>query len=125
PRARQRGDDPMTLTPNLYMADSFLESFDRLPMGQRKKVREFLGKFRSDPTAAGINYESIRDMRDDRVRTVRIDLAYRAVVLHPRSGADYVLVWVDHHDEAMAWAKNKLFPMHPATGAIQVLDLEL
>ncbi len=115
----------MTLTPNLYMADSFLESFDRLPMGQRKKVREFLGKFRSDPTAAGINYESIRDMRDDRVRTVRIDLAYRAVVLHPRSGADYVLVWVDHHDEAMAWAKNKLFPMHPATGAIQVLDLEL
>ena len=115
----------MTLTPNLYMADSFLESFDRLPMGQRKKVREFLGKFRSNPTTAGINYEPIHDTRDDRVRTVRIDRAYRAVMLHPNMGADYVLVWVDHHDEAMAWAKNKLFPVHPATGAIQVLDLEL
>ncbi|MCB0149006.1 MAG: hypothetical protein KDE01_15310, partial [Caldilineaceae bacterium] len=86
---------------------------------------EFLGKFRSDPTAPGINYEPIHDTRDDRVRTVRIDRAYRAVMLHPNMGADYVLVWVDHHDEAMAWAKNKLFPVHPATGAIQVLDLEL
>lgn len=114
----------MTLTPNLYMADSFLEAFARLPQGQRKKVREFLAKFRSDPTAAGINYEPIHDTRDDRVRTVRVDLAYRAVVLHPRSGADYVLVWVDRHDEAMAWAKHKEFAVNPVTGAVQVIDAQ-
>ena len=112
----------MSLTPSLYMADSFLEAFDRLPQGQRKKVREFLGKFRSDPMAASINYEQIHDTRDERVRTVRIDRAYRAVVLHPRTGADYVLVWVDHHDEAMAWAQHKEFAVNPVTGAMQVID---
>jgi hypothetical protein len=115
----------MTLLPQLYMADSFLEAFDKLPLTPRKKVREFLIKFRHDPTAASIHYEPIHDTRDGRVRTVRIDLTYRAVVLHPEGGAEYVLVWVDHHDDAMNWAKNKLFPVHPATGALQALDLQM
>ncbi|HRA65081.1 MAG TPA: DEAD/DEAH box helicase [Caldilinea sp.] len=114
----------MTLSPQLYMADSFLEAFDKLPLTPRKKVREFLIKFRNDPTAASIHYEPIHDTRDERVRTVRIDLTYRAVVLHPEEAAGYVLVWVDHHDEAMDWARNKVFPVHPATGALQMLDLQ-
>ncbi|HAJ36362.1 MAG TPA: DNA helicase [Chloroflexi bacterium] len=112
------------LTPTLYLAESFLEALDRLPQDQRKKVRDFLGKFCADPTAASINYEPIHDTRDDRVRTVRIDRTYRAVVLHPRTGADYVLVWVDHHDAAMAWAKRKSFAVNPVTGAMQVIDTE-
>ena len=56
------------------------------------------------------------------MRTVRIGLAYRAVVLHPERGDVYVLAWVDHHDEAMDWAKNKVFEVNPVTGALQVLD---
>jgi hypothetical protein len=32
------------MTPNLYLADTFLESFSRLPQEQRKKVRELLAK---------------------------------------------------------------------------------
>ena len=112
------------ITPNLYVADTFLESFSRLPQEQRKKVRELLAKFRADPTAPSINYEPIRDVRDNRVRTLRIDRTYRAVMLHPRTGADYVLVWVDHHDEAMAWASRKEFAVNPVTGAMQVIDTQ-
>lgn len=113
------------MTPNIYLAATFLEAFDQLPFDLRKKVREFLGKFRSDPTAASINYEPIHDTRDARVRTVRIDRTYRAVVLHPRTGVDYVFVWVDHHDAAMAWASRKTFAVNPVTGAMQVIDTEL
>jgi superfamily I DNA/RNA helicase len=29
---------------------------------------------------------------------------------------------VDHHDEAMDWAKNKVFDINPQTGALQILD---
>lgn len=112
------------ITPNIYLAGTFLEAFDRLPLDPRKKVREFLGKFRSDPTAASIHYEPIHDTRDDRVRTVRIDRTYRAVVLHPSTGVDYVFVWVDHHDAAMAWASRKTFAVNPVTGAMQVIDTE-
>ncbi len=53
---------------------------------------------------------------------MRIDLAYRAIVLHPDQGDIYLLAWVDHHDEAMTWAENKVFDVNPVTGALQVLD---
>lgn len=100
----------------------FLEAYARIPRHQQKKVREFMTKFQANPTSAAINYEPINDMRDERVRTVRIDLSYRAIVLHPQRGDIYTLLWVDHHDEAMDWARYKQFGVNPVTGAFQVVD---
>lgn len=115
----------MAIAPQVALSDSFLTALAKLPRGTQKKVREFTAKFRANPTSAAINYESLHNMRDDKVRTVRIDLSYRAVVVHPESGNLYMLVWVDNHDEAMAWAKNKVFDINATTGAIQVLDMQM
>ncbi len=114
----------MPIAPQVALSESFLTGLAKLPKATQKKVREFTTKFRANPTSAAINYESIHGMRDSKVRTVRIDLAYRAVVVHPPSGDLYMLVWVDHHDEAVAWAKDKVFDINATTGAIQVLDME-
>ena len=54
---------------------------------------------------------------------MRISLAYRAIILLPEEGDVYVLIWVDHHDEAMAWAKAKTFEINPTTGALQVISV--
>ena len=102
----------------------FLTAFSKIPKRQQKQVREFIEKFRNDPTSSGINYEKIHDVKDENVRTVRIGLSYRAVVIHPPQGNVYLLVWVDHHDEAILWAKNKKFDINKYTGAIQVVDYE-
>jgi hypothetical protein len=102
----------------------FLIAYAKIPQSQQKKVREFITRFQVDPTASSINYEKIM-ARDPRVRTARIDRSYRAIVLHPGQGNVYVLVWVDNHDEAMDWAKNRLFPVNPITGSLQVIDTEL
>ncbi|MFQ5421144.1 MAG: UvrD-helicase domain-containing protein, partial [Anaerolineae bacterium] len=110
--------------PKVAIAADFLESFAQIPHAQHKKVREFVKKFQANPTSHSINYEPIHDMRDKRVRTVRIGLDYRAIILHPQKGDVYVLLWVDHHDEATDWAKNKLFPVNPVTGALQIVDTE-
>lgn len=112
------------MTPNLYMANTFLAAYSALPSAQQKKVREFLVKFQNNPTAPSLHYEPIYDVRDNRVRTARIDQTYRAVLLQPDQGAAYVLLWVDHHDRAMAWAGAKVFPTNPLTGAVQVLDMQ-
>lgn len=101
----------------------FLEAYARIPRRQQKKVREFMTKFQANPTSAAINYEPINDMRDERVRTVRIDLTYRAIVLHPQRDDVYTLLWVDHHDAAMDWARRKQFGVNPVTGAFQVVDM--
>jgi UvrD/REP helicase N-terminal domain len=109
--------------PTVAIASEFLTAFARIPQAQQKRVREFTEKFQSNPTSPSINYEKIHGMQDPKVRTVRVSLAYRAIVLHPERGDVYVLVWVDHHDEAMTWAKEKTFEINPNTGALQVVSV--
>ena len=110
--------------PTVAIASEFLDAFARIPRAQQKKVREFTEKFKANPASTAINYEKIQAARDDKVRTVRIDQKYRAVVLHPEHGDVYVLVWVDNHDEAMAWAARKSFEVNPVTGALQVVNVD-
>lgn len=109
--------------PTVAIASEFLDAFARVPRAQQRKVREFTEKFRTNPKGVGINYEKIHAVKDDKVRTVRIDQKYRAIVLHPPEGDVYVLVWVDNHDEAMDWAKKRTFEVNPVTGSLQVFSV--
>ena len=109
--------------PVVAVASEFLEAYARIPRAQQKKVREFTEKFQTNPKAASINYEKIHAVKDERVRTVRIDKQYRAVILHPDKGDVFVLVWVDNHDEAMDWAKNRSFEVNPFTGSLQIFNV--
>ena len=106
------------------MASDFLTAFSRIPRKQQAKVLDFVNKFRTNPTLPGINYEKIEKWKDPKLRSVRIDQAYRGVVLKPEVGNVYVLLWVDHHDKAYQWAQNKVYHIHPETGGLQVVDVE-
>ncbi len=102
----------------------FLSAYAQVPRKVQKKVREFCKKFLEDPTQASINYERIHDMKDPKVRTVRVGIDYRAIVIHPPKGDVYTLVWVDHHDEAMAWARKKRFDVNPVLGSFQMYEIQ-
>jgi mRNA-degrading endonuclease RelE of RelBE toxin-antitoxin system len=106
------------------IADRFLEAFSEVPKNRQKKVRRFMQKFRSNPRSSGINYEKIEGAKDPKLRSVRIDQEYRGIVLKPESGNVYMLLWVDHHDDAYQWARNKVVQIHPDTGSLQVIPLE-
>lgn len=113
------------LQPKVAISIDFLYAFAQIPRQLQTKVREFIEKFKANPTAPGINYEAIRNARDARLRSVRINDAYRGIVLKPDRGDVYALLWVDHHDEAYAWAQNRRIDIHPETGALQVMEIEL
>lgn len=102
----------------------FLLAFARIPRNQQAKVMSFVSKFRNNPAASGINYEKITAAQDKNLRSVRIDEAYRGIILKPDKDNVYVLLWVDHHDEAYRWAQNKQCLIHPETGSIQIFDVE-
>jgi superfamily I DNA/RNA helicase len=108
----------------LAISETFLQSYALLPKAQQKKAREFMEKFRADSTRASIHLEPIHGMADEKVRTARVGDDWRAVVVAPPKGDVFVCVWVDHHDEAMAWAKRKRFDVNPTTGALQVIELD-
>lgn len=113
----------MTLKPRVALSREFLTAYSRLPKAIQKKVREFTEKFQQDPTQPGLNFEHIQ-AADDKVRSVRIDKAYRAIVVQPPRGDVYLCVWVDHHDEAYRWVRNKRFEVNPASGVLQLFDVE-
>ena len=104
------------------LADSFMESFAKLPRGQSRKVLDFVAKFRANPQSSGINYERIKTACQKNYRSVRIDKAYRGIVMAPDEGNVYVLLWVDHHDEAYAWAARTACEVHPQTGVLQLYE---
>ena len=101
----------------------FLTSFAALPRQVQGKFTDFLNKFRNNPTPPGINYEKLNACQDKKICSVRIDDTYRGIVVRQPETGVYLLLWVDHHDEAYAWAKNKKCEVNPKTGAIQIFDV--
>lgn len=104
------------------LADTFWDSFAKLPKAQTKKVVQFVTKFRQSADSGGINYEKINAAAQDNYRSVRIDQAYRGIVLKPDTGKTFILLWVDHHDDAYAWAARTRCEIHPETGALQLYE---
>ena len=106
----------------LFLYDKFLDAFSKLPKAIQKKTTEFLKKFRENPNASSINFEKIHSFADQNLRTVRIDLAYRAIIYVSEDSSVYHLLWVDHHDEAVQWANNKKFNWNRETQSYELYD---
>lgn len=104
----------------LFIHDKCLEKLFDLPKATSKKVLEFQRKFRENSKSEAIHLEPIKIFKDQSLRTARIDQKYRAIIRVPESGDNYYMLWVDNHDEAMDWAKNKIFKWNDITQAAQI-----
>jgi superfamily I DNA/RNA helicase len=116
----------MTLayTPRVAIANNFFDAYNRLSKKIQYKVSNFMVKFRQDPTQPGLNYESIHNASDKNMKSVRIDGKYRVIVLKPEQGNVYLLLWVDNHDEAYAWACRRTCTINQVSGSIQIIDVD-
>ena len=114
----------MTNKVKVAISSDFLTAFAKLPRRVQGKVTEFINKFRNNPLATGIKYEKIKQALDDKIYSVRIDDTYRGIVVRQEETGVYLLLWVDHHDEAYAWASKKKCVINPISGAIQVYDMQ-
>lgn len=108
----------------IAISADFLTAMMNLPRAQQKKVNQFVNKFKNDPRNPGVNYEKIHDAANPHMRSVRIDQTYRGIILQPDKGNIYILLWVDHHDEAYDWARRHQCKIHPSTGAIQLFQTQ-
>lgn len=107
----------------LMMSRDVLKEFGSLPVKVQRKVFEFVRKFQEDSTQSSIHLEPYAEAVDQKVRSARIGDDYRAIVIAPEQGDNFLLMHVDHHDEAYRWCKNKRFEAHQALGVLQVFDV--
>lgn len=108
----------------LFIYDKFWDAFLKINKGTQSKVTDFISKFRTNSKSAALNLESINTFKDQTFRTARIDQKYRAILKEVIPGELYLLIWIDNHDEAMDWAKNKVINWNDQTQAYQVFSID-
>jgi superfamily I DNA/RNA helicase len=114
----------MALKPKVGLGQEFLSNLSKIPPAVQNKILKWAVRFQADPTASGMNYETIKGARDKNLKSVRIDQDWRGIIFKPASGDLYVLMYVDHHDAAYRWAEGRKVAVNPTTGALQLFAVE-
>jgi hypothetical protein len=118
---RQGTDKNPPVDLKIGFTDDFLLSSKKLPNEIKGKAFDFIQKFFTNPRSSAIHYEPVPGAKDDKVRSARVDQDYRAIILHPEKGNTFMLVWVDIHDKAYAWAKSKTFDLDEPAGCFAIM----
>jgi hypothetical protein len=100
----------------------FFDCYAKVSRSTQAKARDFIQKFKTNPMSPGINYERIEGAKEKNLRSCRVDQDMRAIVLSPESGDAYILLWMDRHEEAYRWARNKKVVVNPENGSLQVYE---
>ena len=108
---------------NLAISQEFLDCLSKVPVHIAKKARESISKFRIAPTSTGLNYEKLNGLRDKNFRSIRIDQDYRVILWASPKGGNHVFLWLDQHDDAYAWSRNRRVEINPEIGALQIYEV--
>ncbi|MCL2147368.1 MAG: AAA family ATPase, partial [Synergistaceae bacterium] len=106
------------------ISSDFFTAFAELPRKIQGKVSDFINKFRNNPKSSAINFEKIHAAVDSKIFSVRIDDTYRGIIARQEECDVYILLWIDHHDEAYNWAVRKRCEVNRETGNLQVYDVQ-
>src|SRR5690606_41244890 len=105
------------------IASGFFPAYARLPRKAQRKLDEFFRKFTVDPKQPSIHYEPVQGAEDRQLRSVRIGDDYRAIIRAPEAGDVFLMLHVEHHDEAYRWAGAKRSEIHPVAGSMQLFEV--
>lgn len=106
----------------LFISDNCWDEIINLPKKIQAKVKDFQRKFKENPYSHNINLEKITQFKDQSLRTARVNDEYRAII-GVLPGDEFCLLHIDHHDEAMDWAKNKKFIWNEYVGSFQIVPV--
>ncbi|WP_156297539.1 3'-5' exonuclease [Mycobacterium paragordonae] len=107
--------------PTLAIDKGFITDLAKMEKPVAKRVAEVFDEFDA-ATHTGLHLEKIANARNPRFRSIRIDQAWRGIVLAPVTGDVYTLLKVLHHDDAYAWAQRSNVSVNSATGGIEIRD---
>ncbi|WP_201727839.1 type II toxin-antitoxin system RelE/ParE family toxin [Acidocella sp. C78] len=109
------------MTATFRIADAFTAALARLAAPEQKAVKTAVFDLQVDPSRPGLKLHRIDRSKDPHFWSVRVSQDIR-IVIH-KTGADLLLAYVGHHDDAYAWAERRRIVAHPRTGAIQIVEM--
>ena len=106
---------------NFLLADTFTASFNRLSGQDQKAVKASVFDLQMDPSGNGLKLHRIDNSKDPNFWSARVNRDVRLIV--HKSGDSLLVAYVDHHDDAYAWAERRRIEAHPRTGAVQIVEV--
>src|SRR3954453_4139868 len=103
------------------IADSFTASFNRLSGQDQKAVKASVFDLQMDPSGNGLQLHRIDASKDPNFWSARVNRDIR-LILH-KTRDSLLVAYVDHHDDAYAWAERRRIEAHPRTGAVQIVEV--
>jgi hypothetical protein len=84
--------------------------------GQGERVRPADG-----PLGNGLQLHRIDKSKDPNFWSARVNRDVRLIVY--KTEGSMLVAYVDHHDNAYAWAERRRIEAHPRTGAVQIVEV--
>lgn len=106
---------------NFLIADTFTASFNRLSGQDQKAVKASVFDLQMDPSGNGLQLHRIGNSKDPNFWSARVNRDVRLIV--HKTGESMLVAYVDHHDDAYAWAERRRIEAHPRTGAVQIVEV--
>lgn len=100
---------------------SFHEAFGRFESAERARIGDFMLKFLADPSHPSLQAERVDQTRNKDLWAARVTQDLRAI--YHKAGGQYVLLWVDKHDKAYAWARPRRLETNARTGELQLITV--
>jgi mRNA-degrading endonuclease RelE of RelBE toxin-antitoxin system len=103
------------------IADTFTDSLARLTGEEQKSVKTAAFDLQLNPSQPSLQFHKLAKAKDPNFWSIRVSRDVRLIV--HKTGTSLLLCYVNHHDEAYAWAERRKVETHPKTGAAQLVEI--
>ena len=103
------------------ISDTFQSSLGKLNAQEQKAVKTTAFDLQMGLGGNSMQFHKIERAKDPNFWSVRANSDIRLIV--HKTSSSILLCYVDHHDDAYAWAGRRRIENHPVTGAAQIVEV--
>ncbi|NOG30584.1 AAA family ATPase [Halomonas sp. TBZ9] len=109
---------------SVAFSDKYFESLLALEPKEQSQANKAVMQFQQDPQHPGLHYEKLTAFKDSKLRSIRANQDVRIILAAAEKEDLYLMLYVDHHEQAYTWAAKRKVEINPNTGSLQVFTVE-
>ena len=109
---------------SVAFSDKYFNSLLKLTPNEQSQANKAVMLFQQDPQHGGLHYEKLTAFKDSKLRSIRANQDVRIILAAAEKEDLYLMLYVDHHEPAYAWAAKRKVEINPNTGNVQVFTVQ-
>lgn len=109
---------------SVAFSDKYFDSLLKLTPNEQAQANKAVMLFQQDPQHGGLHYEKLTAFRDDKLRSIRVNQDVRIILATVEKQNLYLMLYIDHHEQAYFWAARRKVEINPNTGNLQVFTVQ-